>query len=87
MCTPEYLHSLNFNGIQPHNLQLRVGCPIMSLRNIDQSIGLCNGTRLIVKALQERIEDAEIITELVLVREFSFQELFFLSQKLGWTLS
>lgn len=61
-CTNECLHSMNFNGIPPHILKLKVCCPIILLRNINQSIGLCNGTRLIVRALYERTIDAEFIS-------------------------
>jgi ATP-dependent DNA helicase PIF1 len=39
-----------------------VGVPILLLRNLNQSIGLCNGTRLIVKRLGQRVIEAEIIT-------------------------
>jgi hypothetical protein len=42
----EYLHSLNFGGISPSRLELKIGVPLMLLRNIDQERGLCNGTRL-----------------------------------------
>lgn len=52
--TSEYLHSLNFNGVPPHFLKLKIGCPIILLRNINQSIGLCNGITLIVKVLHEK---------------------------------
>ncbi|CEI89617.1 hypothetical protein G6F70_006335 [Rhizopus microsporus] len=44
----EYLHSLNPSGLPPSQLELKVGAPIMLLRNIDPARGLCNGTRLIV---------------------------------------
>jgi ATP-dependent DNA helicase PIF1 len=53
---------LRFNGITNHELQLKVGVPILLLRNFNQSIGLCNGTRLIVKRLGQRVIEAEIIT-------------------------
>jgi ATP-dependent DNA helicase PIF1 len=45
----DFLNTLQFNGIANHELELKVGMPILLLRNLNQSIGLCNGTRLIVK--------------------------------------
>ncbi len=47
----EFLNILRFNGITNHELELKVGVPILLLRNLNQSIGLCNGTNLIVKRL------------------------------------
>jgi hypothetical protein len=47
----EFLNVLQFNGIANHKLELKVGTPILLLHNLNQSIGLCNGTRLIVKNL------------------------------------
>lgn len=43
--TPEFLSTLRTSGLPNHKIKLKVGCPIMLLRNIDQSEGLCNGTR------------------------------------------
>ena len=42
--------------------QCRLGVPIILLRNINQSEGLCNGTRLIITRLGNRIIEAEVIT-------------------------
>ncbi len=39
-----------------------MGVLILLLRNLNQSIGLCNGTRLIVKRLSQCVIVAEIIT-------------------------
>jgi len=50
----EFLNTLRFSGIANHELQLKVGVPILLLHNLNQSIGLCNGTRLIVKRLGQR---------------------------------
>ncbi len=58
----EFLNTLRFNGIANHELQLKVGMPILLLRNLNQSIGLCNGTRLIIKKLGQRVIEAKIIT-------------------------
>eukprot|EP00267_Zea_mays_P043383 XP_020395464.1 ATP-dependent DNA helicase PIF1 [Zea mays] len=48
----EFLNTLTPNGLPPHVLKLKVGCPIMLLRNIDPANGLCNGTRLVFKRKQ-----------------------------------
>ncbi len=58
----EFLNTLQFNGIANHEPELKVGVLILLLCNLNQSIGLCNGTRLIVKRLGQRVIEAEIIT-------------------------
>jgi ATP-dependent DNA helicase PIF1 len=57
----EFLNSLTPNGLPPHVLRLKINCPVILLRNLDPSNGLCNGTRLIAKAFQGNVIDAEII--------------------------
>ncbi|KAL4554228.1 hypothetical protein LXL04_039659 [Taraxacum kok-saghyz] len=49
------------SGLPPHYLRLKIGCPIILLRNIDPSNGLCNGTRLICKGFQMNVIDTEIV--------------------------
>jgi hypothetical protein len=58
----EYLNTLNANNFPSHRLKLKVGVPIILLRNLNQSLGLCNGTRLIVTNLSANVIEAVIIT-------------------------
>jgi ATP-dependent DNA helicase PIF1 len=55
----EFLNSLEISGMSPHKLSLKIGQPIILLRNINPSSGLCNGTRLIVKHIHSRLIVAE----------------------------
>ncbi|XP_071740567.1 uncharacterized protein [Rutidosis leptorrhynchoides] len=40
----EYLNTLNYPGLPPHDLHLKKGVPAILLRNINIAGGLCNGT-------------------------------------------
>ncbi|XP_055584901.1 uncharacterized protein LOC129737764 [Uranotaenia lowii] len=56
----EFLNSLDLPGLPPHVLILKVGVPIILLRNINPP-RLCNGTRLAVKRLMDNIIEATIL--------------------------
>ena len=58
----EFLNSLLPSGIPPHRLALKVGAPIMLLRNMNGARGQANGTRLICRGFSQRVIDAEIVT-------------------------
>jgi ATP-dependent DNA helicase PIF1 len=54
----EFLNTLEVSGMPSHKLLLKIGAPMillckigapMILRNLDPLVGLCNGTRLIVR--------------------------------------
>ena len=60
--TQEYLNSLEFPGLPPHKLCLKVGAPVMMLRNLSQKNGLCNGTRMMISRLGHRVLEAELLT-------------------------
>jgi ATP-dependent DNA helicase PIF1 len=57
----EYLNSINMPGLPPSKLALRVGAPIMLIRNLRQEDGLCNGTRLIITGIYHWNITARII--------------------------
>ncbi|XP_057734110.1 uncharacterized protein LOC130949391 [Arachis stenosperma] len=48
--------------LPPHQICLKEGVPVMLLRNIDQSNGLCNGTRIQVRRLGNHVIECIILT-------------------------
>lgn len=46
----------------PHKLKIKIGAPIILLRNLNAKKGLCSGTRLIIRNFQRNVLDAEIVT-------------------------
>ncbi|XP_019196554.1 PREDICTED: uncharacterized protein LOC109190511 [Ipomoea nil] len=61
--TPEFLNGLRCSRVPNHALTLKVGSPVMLLRNIDNTLGLCNGTRLIVTRLADHVLEGKIMCE------------------------
>lgn len=58
----ETLNAITVPNFPNHRLLLKKGVPIMLLRNLSQSSGLCNGTLLIIVDLADRLLKAIIIT-------------------------
>ncbi|KAK9682574.1 hypothetical protein RND81_10G082900 [Saponaria officinalis] len=58
----EFLNSLKFQGLPNHEMLLKVGCPVILLRNINQAAGLCNGIRLTISKIRTRIIEATVLT-------------------------
>ena len=61
--TPEFLNTIVASGLPNHKLRLKVGVPVMLLRNIDQSLGLCNGTRLIIIRMGRFVLEGQVISD------------------------
>jgi ATP-dependent DNA helicase PIF1 len=59
--TPEFLSTLRTYGLPNHQIKLKIGSPIILLRNIDQSEGSCNGTRLIVTKMATHVLEAKVM--------------------------
>lgn len=60
--TTDFLNGLRMSGLPLHAIKLKIGTPIMLMRNIDQKAGLCNGTRLQVLRLGVNVIEAKIIS-------------------------
>ncbi|XP_017226413.1 uncharacterized protein LOC108202501 isoform X1 [Daucus carota subsp. sativus] len=58
---PEYLNSLNIPGLPLHELKLKVGVVVMLMRNLNQTLGLCNGTRMMVTKCLQFCVECEVI--------------------------
>jgi hypothetical protein len=57
----EFLNSLDISGMPVHNLELKIGCPLILLRNLNPLAGLCNGTRLKLLAFNQRLLTVRIL--------------------------
>ena len=58
----DFLNSITLSGMPPHSMTLKVGAPVMLLRNLraGPGHGLCNGTQLIILKVGERVLEVEI---------------------------
>ena len=56
----EFFNSLAPKGLPPHKLVLKKNCPIILLRNLNPSNGLCSGTRMVCKDFKDNVIRAEI---------------------------
>jgi hypothetical protein len=57
----EFLRSISASGLPPGELKLKPGCPLILLRNLAPARGLCNGTRMVVVHMTERVLEVRLI--------------------------
>ncbi|UYV67982.1 SETMAR [Cordylochernes scorpioides] len=58
---PEFLNSLDLSGTPSYKIVLKVGVPVILIRNIDPP-RLCNGTRLCITRMGTNVLQARILT-------------------------
>ncbi|UYV63109.1 hypothetical protein LAZ67_2003163 [Cordylochernes scorpioides] len=58
---PKFLHSLELSGTPSHKIVLKVGVPVILIRNLDPP-RLCNGTRLCITQMGTNVLQARILT-------------------------
>ena len=56
----EFLNSIRPQGLPLHSIAVKLGCPVMLIRNLNPKKGLCNGTRLIVTYVSKHLIKATI---------------------------
>jgi ATP-dependent exoDNAse (exonuclease V) alpha subunit len=65
----EFLSSLSLGGISPHKLRLKVGAPVMLIRNLNAQDGPCNGTRRRVVRLSRHCMQAVVMSGVAVGKE------------------
>ncbi|CAG9791795.1 unnamed protein product [Diatraea saccharalis] len=58
----EFVNSLELTGVPPHKLELKVGVPVLLMRNLDAP-RLCNGTRLQIRNWEETLYEQQYLRE------------------------
>ena len=58
----DLLRTIEPSSLPLSELKMKIGCPLMLLRNLDPGKGLCNGTRLILLHVYSRILEVLIIS-------------------------
>ncbi|XP_072090602.1 uncharacterized protein [Arachis hypogaea] len=55
------LNGINYSGLPPHKLIVKVGAPVMLLLNIDQTNSLCNRTRMQVRRMGNHVIECKTL--------------------------
>lgn len=57
----EFLRSIRSSGLPPGELSLKKGCPIIILRNLSPSSGVCNGARATILNMSDRVLEVQLV--------------------------
>jgi hypothetical protein len=80
----EFLNSLEISGLPSHELILKIGSPVMLLRNLDPPT-LCNGTRVCIKNLLPNVIEATVMTGCATGENVFIPRIPLISEDLGFT--
>jgi len=58
----EYLNEINCGTLPLAKLELKIGCPVMVLKNLDAANGVCNGSRGILTRYSNRVLEVKLLT-------------------------
>ena len=58
----EYLNDINSGSLPLAKLELKIGCPVMVLKNLDAANGVCNGSRGILTRHSNRVLEVKLLT-------------------------
>ena len=58
----EYLNNINSRSLPLAKLELKIGRPIMVLKNLDAANGVCNGSREILTRYSNRVLEVRLLT-------------------------
>lgn len=58
-----YLNTINYSWLSGHDLNLKIGVPIILLRNVDQPSGVCNGKHLINTQIENYVFGENLISQ------------------------
>lgn len=57
----EHLQSIDLPSLPPSKLTLKVGVPVMLLRNLCAKEGLCNGSRIVITSLRNHVIEGRLL--------------------------
>jgi len=58
--SPEVLRSIEQSNLPSGELHLKIGCPLILLRNLAPNKGLCNGTRMVLLQMTPRVLQVQL---------------------------
>ncbi|KAI3944684.1 hypothetical protein MKW98_021142 [Papaver atlanticum] len=82
----ELLNSLKISGFPNQESELRAGVPIMLPINYNRSMGLCNGTRLILTKLAAWVIEAKMITRNDIAKKVLIHKIIMETNETKWPL-
>jgi ATP-dependent DNA helicase PIF1 len=80
----EFLNTIIMASMSPHCLAPKVGVPVLLLRNLDATLGFCNGTCLIIWHLARRLIVTQIIGGTHARNIFNILRITMITNRLKW---